>query len=567
MFRNPPERASSRRARARNGSLRAIVLAAALLGGATACGLVERTVTTGGEQKLKPTASMPVAAPRVIIFALDGAGHDQLMEAIGSAKAPNMAGLLGKDEGNGLFAHGYSAPHALSVLPSSTIADWSAIFTGQAPAWDGVTGDEWFVRETMEFYAPVPVSVEDTTDITKVVDADLVGQSLAVPTLYQQIRGRSNVSLLSVYKGANLYTTVAPMSLVGLFAGLISGKVEGDSAEKSLSADLDSDSVPKLIDAINEHGIPNLQVVYFPGIDIYTHETKDPLRSQVAYLERVTDPLVGKVLDFYRKENALDGTYVMFIADHGHIPVMDDRIHSIGTGAGTPFALLRRLGIRVRKPSVDVSTDDDDFQAVIAYQGFMAYIYLADRSTCYPTGHKCAWAQPPRFHEDVLPVVRALDAANRTGSRISALKGTIDLIFTRRPVATGKNAHEYEIYYRGKLVPIYQYLMQHPRPDLIDLDERMRWLSAGPYGDRAGDILLLGKTGMRVPIANRYYFCAVPHYSMHGSAEEQDGHVPIILIRVGGSGDQMRTIVEKLGGDTPSERAVAWIVRSLFAKN
>ncbi len=567
IFRNSPERASLRRACARNGSLRAIVLAAAMLAGAAACGLVERTLTSGGEQKLKPTASMPLAAPRVIIFALDGAGYDQLMEAIRSGKAPNMAGLLGKDEGNGLFAHGYSAPDALSVLPSSTIADWSAIFTGQAPAWNGVTGDEWFVRETMEFYAPVPVSVEDTTDITKVVDDDLVGRALAVPTLYQQIGGRSNVSLLSVYKGANLYTTVAPSSLVGMLARLIAGEAEGDSAEKSLSADLDSDSVPKLIDALNQHGIANLQVVYFPGIDIYTHGTKDPLPSQVAYLERVTDPLVGKVLDFYHKKHVLGGTYVMFIADHGHIPVMDDRVHSIGTGAGTPFELLRQLGIRVRKPTVDVTTDDDDFQAVIAYQGFMAYIYLADRSTCSRRGHKCAWAQPPRFDKDVMPVAHALDAANRTGAGMPALKGTIDLIFTRQPVANGDSAHEYKIYHRGKLVPIYQYLMEHSRPDLIDLDERMRWLSAGPYGNRAGDILLLAKTGMTVPIADRYYFCAVPHYSMHGSAEEQDGHVPLILIRSGGSGKQMRAIVKKLGHDTPSERAVTWLVRSLFVKS
>jgi hypothetical protein len=565
MVHKPSERTSIRRARVRNRSLMAVVVAAAALA-VVACGLVERTVTTGGEQKLKPAASVPLTAPRVIIFALDGAGHDQLMEAIGSGKAPNMAGLLGRDEGDGLFAHGYSAPDALSMLPSSTIADWSSIFTGQAPAWDGVTGDEWFARETMEFYAPVPVSVEDMTDITKVVNADLVGKSLKVPTLFQQIGGRSNVSLLSVYKGANLFTTVAPSSLVGMFARLISGKAAGESAEKSLSADLDADSVPKLLDSISQHGIPNLQVVYFPGIDIYTHETKNPLPSQVAYLERVTDPLVGKVLEFYRKNNVLGGTYVMLIADHGHIPVMDDHVHSIGTGAGTPFSLLRQLGFRVRKPTVDVTIDEADFQAVIAYQGFMAYIYLADRSTCYPRGVKCAWARPPRFDEDVMPVARALDAANRTGAGMPQLKGTIDLIFTRRPVAQGENAHEYEIYDRGTLVPIYQYLMEHPRPDLIDLDERMRWLSAGPYGNRAGDILLLAKTGMTVPIAQRYYFCAVPHYSMHGSAEKQDGHVPIILIQAGGSGVQMRDIVEKIGGHAPSERAITPIVRSLFAK-
>jgi hypothetical protein len=34
---------------------------------------------------------------------------------------------------------------------------------------------------------------------------------------------------------------------------------------------------------------------------------------------------------------------------------------------------------------------------------------------------------------------------------------------------------------------------------------------------------------------------------------------------VEGSGDQMRAIVEKRGRDTPSERALTWIVRSLFA--
>lgn len=548
------------------GRIAAAVVAAIALA-APACGLIGRTLSTGGERKLKPAEPAPLAAPRVIIFALDGAGHDQLMEAIRSGKAPNIASVLGKDAGNGLFEHGYSAPKAMSLLPSSTIANWSAIFTGQAPAWDGVTGDEWFDRRKMEFYAPVPVSVVDTTDLTKVVNDDLVGHALQTPTLYDQIPGRSNVSLLSVYKGATLYTTVAPASLIGMFAGLLAGKAQGESAEKSLSADIDLDSVPKLLDAINQRGIPNLQVVYFPGVDIFTHESKDPLRSEVDYIEKVSDKGVGEVLDLYRKKNALDGTYVMFIADHGHIPVMDDRAHALGaTGNGTPFALVRQLGFRVRKPSVEVSTDEDDFQAVLAYQGFMGYIYLADRSTCAAPGHKCDWSRPARLERDVMPVARAFDEANRTGKRIPALRGTIDLVFARAPAVPGHNSREYQVYDRGRLLPIYQYLMAHPRPDLIDLDQRMRWLSAGPYGDRAGDILLLSKASMALPVSRRYYFCAVPHYSMHGSAEWQDGHVPLILARVGGSGARMRAVVKKIGGDTPSERSVTLIVESLFKK-
>jgi len=532
-----------------------------------ACSLVGKTLATGGEQKLKHHEPEALATPRVIIFALDGAGHDQLMAAIASGKAPNMASVLGKDEGNGVYEQAYSAPKALSLLPSSTIANWSSIFTGQPPAWDGVTGDEWFERRTMSFYAPVPVSVEDTTDLTKVVNDDLVGDALETPTLYAQIPGRSNVSLLSVYKGAALYTTVAPSSLVGMIGGLLTGKAEGESAEKSLSADIDSDSVPKLLDAINEHGIPNLQVVYFPGIDIYTHEAKDPLNSEVNYLEQVTDKNVGEVLDLYRKKNALDGTYVMFIADHGHIPVMNDHAHALAaTGKDSPFELVRQQGLRVRKPTVDVTTGDDDFQAVLAYQGFMAYIYLADRSTCAAPGKKCDWSRPARLEQDVMPVARAFDQANRTGAGVPGLKGSIDLIFAREPAVPGQMAREYQIYDRGQLVPIYQYLMTHPRPDLINLDQRMRYLSAGPYGDRAGDILLLSKASMALPISERYYFCEVPHYSMHGSAEWQDGHVPLILAQIGGSGVKMRAIVEKIGGDAPSERMVTPIVRALFQK-
>ena len=58
--------------------------------------------------------------------------------------------------------------------------------------------------------------------------------------------------------------------------------------------DLDKKSVPKLLDAIEDHGVSKIQVVYFPGIDLYTHLASDPLRMEVDYLERVTDPLVAK---------------------------------------------------------------------------------------------------------------------------------------------------------------------------------------------------------------------------------------------------------------------------------
>jgi hypothetical protein len=78
----------------------------------------------------------------------------------------------------------------------------------------------------------------------------------------------------------------------------------------------------------------------------------------------------------------------------------------------------------------------------------MAYVYLADRSTCPNEHDPCDWTKPPRFHEDVMPVVTAFYEANRTGGPIPQLKGTIDLIFAREPVSGDRNAKPYEIFDR-----------------------------------------------------------------------------------------------------------------------
>jgi hypothetical protein len=436
--------------------------------------------------------------PHVIIFALDGATPADLMAAVHSGQAPNIAALLGSDRGDGLFEHGYAAPEALSLLPSSTIPDWASIFTGSVPAWDGIPGDEWFVRETATFYAPVPVSTSDLTDNTKVVTDDLVGKQLMAPTLYEQLGVRSYVSMLSIHRGATYYTTVGPNSLADLFEHLIKGTLTGNDPEKSLSAALDRDSTAKLIQTIDEHGIPDLQVVYYPGIDIFTHAALDPPNSQIRYLERVTDGSVGQVVDEYRKLGRLDKTYVIFISDHAHIPTIDENKNRLGTDdEHSPFAAIAKAGFRVRRASSILSDTHKDYQAVFAYQGLMAYVYLANRSTCPNDGDRCDWSKPPRFHEDVMPVLKAFYRSNRHGQPEPSLKGKIDLIFSRKPMPSNDKALPFEVFDGKQLVATDDYLSEHRRPELVELAKRMSWLSAGPYGNRAGDILLLPK---RTPI-------------------------------------------------------------------
>ena len=55
----------------------------------------------------------------------------------------------------------------------------------------------------------------------------------------------------------------------------------------------------------------------------------------------------------------------------------------------SPFQAVHRAGFRVRQARLILPNSDTDYQAVIAYQGFMAYIYLADRSTCPHEDDRC----------------------------------------------------------------------------------------------------------------------------------------------------------------------------------
>jgi hypothetical protein len=541
----------------------ALVLTSLVLLTVASCSSV-KLFLNGGEKQVKHVPRPIAPGPYVLIFAFDGAGYDQLMAAIGSGKAPAMAGMLGKDQGGGLYEHAYSAPNAVSILPSTTVAAWSAIFTGAPPAQNGVPGNEWFVREDMKFFAPVPVSVEEMDDNRAMITDNLVGRQLKVPTLFQQAGVRSAVSMNMVYRGADYFTIIDPTAMVSLFTEFVEGKEEHSSGKRDIYQQMDEDSVPKLLDSMEAHGVPNIQVVYFPGIDLYTHLAPRPLEMEVEYLETVTDPLVAKILDAYRAKGILDQTYIMVIADHGHTPVLKDPHHALGAqDSNGPEAVVRAAGFRPRKLVLNPSASEQDYQSAFAYQGAIAYVYLADRSTCPNPGTTCNWKLPPRYKEDVLPVARAFYYSNKYGRRVPAMKDTLDLVFARVPTPAGQLTHEYEIFDGHKLVPIWKYLLAHPRPDLIQLNRRMRWLSAGPYGNRAGDVLLLSKSGLNHQIQDRYYFSA-PYHSWHGSASIQDSHIPLILARKDYPGAKLKQLVDGLAGPEPSQLALVPIVRSLL---
>ena len=86
------------------------------------CGEVFTLVTQRGEKPLRAVPLSPRPGPRVLVFAIDGAGYPELMQALHSGKASHLQTLLGAEQQDGRFAHGYAVPNALSILPSTTVA-------------------------------------------------------------------------------------------------------------------------------------------------------------------------------------------------------------------------------------------------------------------------------------------------------------------------------------------------------------------------------------------------------------------------------------------------------------
>jgi hypothetical protein len=524
-------------------------------------------VASGGERTLREPMREPGTGPRVLVFALDGVGDDELLAAVRGGRAPVMAGLLGAERTDRLFDRAYAVPGALSILPSTTMAAWASLFTGAGAAHTGVPGNEWFAREQMRYYAPAPVSVEGHDHALESFTDDLVGRAIRVPTVYERADVRTYVSLSHIHRGADLLIMPSPAALAELVASAFEGLSDDDETlGQEAYVDLDTNAIDNVIDAIADHGVADLQVIYFPGIDLYTHVAERPLDMQRGYLSDVIDPAIGRVLDAYRRAGVLDDTYVLFVSDHGHTPVLNDEHNAIGAGNDDePVAVLRQQGFRMRALKLELDDDEMDFQATLAFQGAFAYVYLADRSTCVAAGSTCDWSRAPRLDHDVLPVVRAFDAANRTGAGVSALRGKLDLILARQPRPPSQDALPFQVWDGEALVDIGDYLARNPRPDLLDFERRMHALAAGPFGHRAGDVLLFAMSGALRPIEERFYFSS-RYRSWHGSPDAQDSRIPLLIAHGRESGSSLRARVEAAVGSQPHQEDIAALILALLGR-
>ncbi len=532
------------------------MLGLVMLSGCGTIGRVGELFVSGGETVLRDPLRPVRGGPRVLVVALDGVGEARLREALAAGDMPRLAALLGPPAGDNLWTHAVEAPGVLSVLPAETSAGWAAVFTGATPARSGIPGNEWFDRNTLRSSAPVPLSVKNAYQTVGIYTDDFFGEAVRTATLFEQADVRAHVALGFVHRGADVLSVPDPGDLADVVRGIGHFVAGSTAAVYSL---LDDDTRAGVRRAMRRHGVPDLQVAYLPGVDLVAHDAGAD--AQRAYLRDRVDNYIGDILDLYRDRGALDSLFVVVVSDHGHTETLADDRHSLGGDgdADEPVAILDSLGYRVRPFAT--GRDTSAYDAALAYNEAFASVFLADRSTCLPPDGVCDWTRPPRLEADVLPVARAFAAADRDAA--SALFGAVDLVFARVSDPSGQTSPRFQIYDAGRLVPIPDYLEATRRPDLLALDRRLGWLTDGPYGHLAGDVMLLARGGPDQPIDSRFYFGS-PRRSGHGRPSTQDSTIPLVLAHPVRSGESLRASMTAAVGETPTQLDVTPLILALL---
>lgn len=506
----------------------------------------------------------------LLVILLDGVGRDLLYDLVRSGKMPRLSELLGQD-GRGSFPHAHFEERYLATLPSTTIASWTTAFTGAPPAVHGVSGNEFFIRETETMVAPAPVSIDNPGLAMANYTDHYLDRFIPVPTVYEQLRAREPhiliwVAMQQLQKGADTLILTSRLAYAEAFKAFLAERFE-EARENQPSrerpdvqrvyATLDEEVIEETAETLAERDTPpDVLTVYLPGPDLYAHvAASGPDEARRLYLAEVIDPAIGRLYAALAKKGALTGRFVVVTSDHGHTEVLHDDRHALGIGEGEPPAVLRLAGFRPRpfEARVDPGTV---FDAVLAYQGAMAFVYLADRSTCSGGGRPCAWRDPPRYEQDVLAAADAFHRNDRDGHLVAALRGTLDLVLARRPVPVDEVDRAFEVYVGGgRLVPIERYLADHPRPHYVELAARLRDLGRGPRGERAGDVVLIAHNGDRDEPAGRYYF-AGQYHSWHGSPSRRDSELPLVVAHPGRSAAELGRLTGEALSETRLQQAL-----------
>jgi hypothetical protein len=508
--------------------------------------------------------------PPILLLLIDGMNRGLLYDMLRAGELPQLASLLGP--GAGKLDHAHLDETLVATLPSSTMVAWTTALTGVGPATHGISGNEFFIRDKRQFAAPVPVTFSDTRPVIECFTKDYADNLRMAPSAYERMREKDPnvliwVAMHQFHPGADrLLMTKRSVVAKAMEAFLEDtlDKMLNQKESREVYEKLDSAVMDVVVSELDKDPLPDVLTVYMSGTDSFAHVADDgPDKARRAYMKEVLEPQFGRLYKKLRERGGLEERFVVLTADHGHTEILKDDAHALAMkGKDDPPMVLKKAGFRVRPFKLEVDSDDD-FNAVLAYQGAMAFVYVANRTSCPKEDMACDWTQTPCFEEDVLPLADAFYKNNIDGSYVPEMKGTLDMVLTRRPMHHEEADLPFEVYVGDhKLMPIDKYLEQNPHPTYVDLDARMRDLGVGPHGERAGDVILIAHNGDRDRPEDRYYFASV-YRSWHGSPSKNDSEIPLIVAHPKKSSGELRAMTQRMLGEHPRQQKVTDLLLDL----
>ncbi|MES1930765.1 type I phosphodiesterase/nucleotide pyrophosphatase family protein [Salinisphaera dokdonensis CL-ES53] len=513
----------------------------------------------------------PADKPKLLILAIDGIDRPLLYRMLKDGELPELAKLLGGDGSGDDFPHAYFERSMVSVLPSSTAVSWATTVTGEDPAHHGVAGNEYFIRKTGTYAAPVPVTISNAEQVLKIYTEGYANDLLEAPTVYERMREtdpgvRVWVGMHQFYTGADRLILTDRTAMLEAFQSYFQEHVVSHLTGKealSLFRELDEEVVENMDDLMESEPPADVITIYMPGLDHYAHVAdRDPDESRTEYLEKAIEPMMKSLRETLEETGALEDRYVLLTSDHGHTRVTHDDRNSLGLdGEGEPPQVLEKAGFTVRPFDLEVD-EETFFDTALAYQGALAYVYVADRSTCSDGESPCDWSEPAR-EEDVEAVAEAYWRNNRDGDLVPEMRDTLDMVLVRTRASDEGEGDVFEVYLGdGKTQRLADYLAANPHPNYVDMPERMQGLADGPHGDRAGDVILVAHNGNRDHPDERFYFASL-YQSWHGSPSHRDSDIPLIVANADRSSAEIEQTVQKVLKGESSQRLIGDLILNL----
>jgi predicted AlkP superfamily pyrophosphatase or phosphodiesterase len=270
-----------------------------------------KLISHGDDRELRkrPDHSPPRSAdkPELLVLALDGVDRKTLYELIDKGEMPQLARLLGPNV--------HKETKLLSTLPSTTMPAWTTAMTGLTPAEHGVTGNEYFIRESKTFACPAPVSFTSAAPTIAIFTDSYLDALHAGPTVYERMREKDPdllawVAMHFIHRGADQLLLAKRSVFAEAFKSFVESsthKMVEDKESRVNYATLDNAVAGVVVDHLEKGPVPDVLTVYFSGTDLFAHVANEgPNKARAAYLKEVLDPQIGRIAAKLRERGALD---------------------------------------------------------------------------------------------------------------------------------------------------------------------------------------------------------------------------------------------------------------------